>query len=100
MRESAKRRFVGVVKQVNRRVADSRHDVWESFTVEHRLHGKSLPVVWRKNWGFLSVGTDHDMRQDCHRQGQVGIMFICDPFCPSIGDGISLYLLGCRNQSL
>ena len=27
-------------------------------------------------------------------------MFICDPFCPAIGDGISLHLLGFRNQSL
>ena len=87
---------------MNRRVADSRHDVQESFTVEHRLHEKSLPVVWRKEWGVLSVGTDHDMRQDCHRQGQVGIMFICDPFCPAIGTesacicwdaGISLFEL-------
>ena len=56
MRESAKRRFVGVAKQVNRRVADSRHDVKESFTVEHRLHGKSLPMVWRKEWGFCLLG--------------------------------------------
>ena len=43
-------------KQVNRRVADSRHDVQESFTVEHRLHEKSLPVVWRKEWGFCLLG--------------------------------------------
>ena len=47
---------MGVEKQVNRRVADSRHDVQESFTVEHRLHEKSLPVVWRKEWGFCLLG--------------------------------------------
>ena len=89
---------MGVEKQVNRRVADSRHDVQESFTVEYRLHVSAQMVCYMAQ-AFLSVGTSCKVRQDNHRRG-LWELYSMRPVCPAIGDGISLHLLGCRNQSL
>ena len=61
-----------------------------------QLLGQYVPNIARQVQGL----TGGQGLQDNHRHGQVGIMFICDPFCPAIGDGISLHLLGFRNQSL
>ena len=90
--------IVGMAKQVNRRLADSRHDVQESFTVEYRLHVSAQMVCYMAH-AFLSVGTSCKVQQDNHRRG---LWELCSmrPVCPAIGDGISLYLSGYGNQSL
>lgn len=66
--------IVGMAKQVNRRVADSGHDVQESFTVEHRLHVSAFAVC-RMAQAFLSVWTSCKTRQNSQRVWFVGIMF-------------------------
>lgn len=53
--KASKVRFVGVVKQVNRRIANARRDVLESFTVEHRLHRMLLSMVCGMEQAFPSV---------------------------------------------
>lgn len=74
--KASKVRFVGVVKQVNRRVANARRDVLESFTVEHRLHECFCQwfAAWNRGSRLFWMGCK--MRQDSHRHRQVGIMFM------------------------
>lgn len=93
---------MGVEKQVNRRVADSRHDVQESFTVEHRLHEKSLPVVWRKEWGFCLLGQTmicgriaigRDRWELCSYATRFVLRLVTESACICWDAGISLFEL-------
>lgn len=93
---------MGVEKQVNRRVADSRHDVQESFTVEHRLHKKSLPVVWRKEWGFCLLGQTmicgriaigRDRWELCSYATRFVLRLVTESACICRDAGISLFEL-------
>lgn len=67
--------------------------------MEHRLHEMSLPVVCRKAWGFCLLGQAMTGGRIAKGRDRWELCSM-RPVCPSIGDGISLYLLGYRNQFL
>lgn len=67
--------------------------------MEHRLHRMSLPVVCRIAWGYCLLGQTIAGGRIA-KGGNRWELCSMRPVCPSIGDGISLYLSGCRNQFL